>query len=227
MSFASLYLVIVVLHGYIGLRLVPDLPGGGWVGAALIVSLVASALLMPMGLMARQIRRQPLSDRLAWAGALAMGGFSSLLVLTLLRDAVLALLALVALAAPEAVADASVVRWSAAAVPLAALLVTAWGFVNARRTAAVVTVEVPIDRLPAALHGFTIAQISDIHVGPTIKRAYLQRIVDKVNGIGADMVAVTGDLVDGSVPELAAQVVPLAALQSRHGTFFVTGNHEY
>jgi predicted MPP superfamily phosphohydrolase len=73
---------------------------------------------------------------------------------------------------------------------------------NARRTAAVVRVDVPIKGLPPALQGFTLAQISDIHVGPTIKRAYLRRIVDKVNALGADVVAITGDLVDGKVSEL-------------------------
>jgi predicted MPP superfamily phosphohydrolase len=112
-------------------------------------------------------------------------------------------------------------------VPLFGAVVTLWGFINARRTAAVVLVDIPIADLPAALHGFTIVQISDIHVGPTIKRAYMHRIVEAVNRLGADMVAVTGDLVDGSVHELAAHVAPLAALASRHGTFFVTGNHEY
>ena len=71
------------------------------------------------------------------------------------------------------------------------------------------------------------AQISDIHVGPTIRQAYLERIVSRVNSLRADVVAITGDLVDGSVAALAAHVAPLAALESRHGTFFVTGNHEY
>jgi len=108
-----------------------------------------------------------------------------------------------------------------------ALAVTMLGFVNARRTAAVVRVDVPIAGLPDALHGFTIAQISDVHVGPTIKAPYLKAIVDAVNALEADMVAVTGDLVDGSVRELAHHVRPLAGLSSRHGTFFVTGNHEY
>jgi predicted MPP superfamily phosphohydrolase len=116
---------------------------------------------------------------------------------------------------------------SALAVLLAATLVTTLGFLNARRTAAVVPVEVPVAGLPPALHGFTVAQISDVHVGPTIRHGYLQRIVDTVNRLGADMVAVTGDLVDGSVAQLGAHVAPLAGLRSRHGTFFVTGNHEY
>src|SRR5205085_1933338 len=68
---------------------------------------------------------------------------------------------------------------------------------------------------------------SDVHVGPTIKRPYVEGIVAAVNGLDADLVAITGDLVDGSVADLAEHVAPLAGLRSRAGTFFVTGNHEY
>ena len=225
MSFAPLFFISSLLHFYVGWRVAPALPGGaGW----FIALLAASALLMPMVLMARRVRAQPWSDRLAWAGSLAMGLFSSLFVLTLLRDALLLVLAVIALVVPGALADAAGANGaSALAVPLLGAAITLWGFVNARRTAAVVSVEVPIVDLPAALHGFTIAQITDIHVGPTIKRAYLNRIVEAVNRLGADMVAVTGDLVDGSVRELGAHVAPLAQLSSTHGTFFVTGNHEH
>jgi predicted MPP superfamily phosphohydrolase len=220
-----LFLISALLHAYVGWRVAPDLPGTGlaWAFAAAVA---ASAALMPMALLARRVR-QPWSDRLAWAGALAMGLFSSLFVLTLGRDALLLTAALVGLAAPGVLDGPALARWSAAAVPLLGLTASAWGFLNARRTAAVVSVDVPIAGLPVALHGFTIAQISDIHVGPTIKRAYLGRIVEAVNALGADMVAVTGDLVDGSVRELAGHVAPLASLTSTHGTFFVTGNHEY
>jgi predicted MPP superfamily phosphohydrolase len=224
MSLAPLFLISSLLHLYVGWRVAPALPGGaGW----LVALLVASALLMPMGLIARRVRAQPWSDRLAWVGSIAMGLFSSLFVLTVLRDALLLAAALVSLIAPGTLALGEVSRGTAVAVPLLGLAITLWGFVNARRTAAVVSVDVPIADLPAALHGFTIAQISDIHVGPTIKRAYLNRIVEAVNRLGADMVAVTGDLVDGSVRKLGAHVAPLAQLSSTHGTFFVTGNHEY
>jgi len=69
--------------------------------------------------------------------------------------------------------------------------------------------------------------VSDVHVGPTIKRPYVEAIVETVNRLDVDLVAVTGDLVDGSVRDLAEHVAPLAALRSREGSFFVTGNHEY
>jgi predicted MPP superfamily phosphohydrolase len=97
----------------------------------------------------------------------------------------------------------------------------------ARRVAPVVEVMVALAGLPKELEGFTIAQISDLHVGPTIKRNFVAAVVDRVNRLQADMVAITGDVVDGSVPDLAHHTEPLARLVSRHGTYFVTGNHEY
>jgi predicted MPP superfamily phosphohydrolase len=221
----ALLFLSALLHGYVGWRIVPAL-GMPW-AAAFAALLVASAGLMPFGLWSRRIRSQPLADRIAWAGLVCMGLFSSLFVLTLLRDALLVVAALLAGWRPDAIPLEAFTRLSGLAVPLLGLGLTLLGFVNARRTAAVVSVDVPIAGLPVALHGFTIAQISDVHIGPTIKRGYLDRIVGAVNRLGVDMVAVTGDLVDGSVAQLAPHVAPLEGLVSRHGTFFVTGNHEY
>jgi predicted MPP superfamily phosphohydrolase len=112
-------------------------------------------------------------------------------------------------------------------VPLLGIVVTLLGLWNARRTAGVVKVDVPVAGLPEALTGFTIVQISDIHVGTTIRERYVEGIVEAVNHLKPDVVAITGDLVDGSVAELGSHVAPLARLVSRHGSFFVTGNHEY
>jgi hypothetical protein len=209
---------VFLLHAYIGWRLLPDMPFGAVPAAATALWLVASAIAIPLGLCARRTKRQPLADRLAWASLLAIGSFSSLFVLTLARDVALVLGA----ASLEGFRD-----YSALAVPVIAALATLAGFVNARRRARVKHVDVPIADLPAPLHGFSIAQISDIHVGATIKRAYLDGIVDAVNALEADMIAVTGDLVDGSVRQLARHTEPLARLSARHGAFFVTGNHEY
>jgi uncharacterized protein len=222
----------VVLHGWVGWRLAPALDSvSALASAGLWALLVASALLMPLGFMARRLQAGAVTAALTWAGLLFMGLFSTLMVLTLLRDAVLALALVAAVVAGFTGADAA---WlnplqivSAVAVPLLALMATLWGFWAARRTARVVRVDVPIAGLPATLHGFSVAQISDIHVGPTIRQAYVQRIVARVNALGADMVAITGDLVDGQVDDLRKHVAPLATLSSTHGTFFVTGNHEY
>ena len=226
MTFLPLLIVSAVLHAYVGWRVAPALGAPPW-QTVLVAALVVSAVLMPFGLLGGRLLRQPWADRLSWVGLLLMGLFSSLLVLTALRDAALLVLLLADLVLPRRLPLVLLSPLSAAAVPVLALLITTLGFLNARRTPAVVRVDVPIKGLPEALHGFTLAQISDIHVGPTIKQAYLQRIVRQVNALRADVVAITGDLVDGSVAALAAHVAPLAGLQSRHGTFFVTGNHEY
>ena len=218
--------ILLALHSFVGWRLWPALSAWPAAQTALLLVLGASLVLMPLAFMARRIRRQPLSDGLAWAGALCMGWFSSVFVLTLVREVVLLVAAIVVALVPAA-GGAPIGPWSAVAVLALSGGVTLWGFWNARRTATVVRVDVPLHNLPAALHGFSIAQISDVHVGPTIKRGYVDAIVRSVNRLGVDMVAVTGDLVDGSVRDLAPHVAPLADLASRHGTYFVTGNHEY
>lgn len=219
MSLSILIGLSAALHLYIGARLAPGLPPAA--GTALAALLALSALLVPAGLLARRLLRAAAADPLTWAGMLAMGLFSTLLVLTLLRDVLLLALGLADALPPRFAAD------SAAAAVLLALALTLVGFFNARRTARVVRVQVPLAGLDRRLEGLRIVQISDIHVGPTIKAAYLQAIVDRVNALEPDIIAVTGDLVDGSVAELASHVAPLARLRARHGTFFVTGNHEY
>lgn len=224
MAIAPLMLVSLALHLLVGWRLVPALDLSAPV---LTAALFMSAVLLPLGVWPRRLR--PVwarAEGLTWLGLLCMGWFSSLAVLTLVRDG-LSLLGWVGQAAGWWSLPANWASTGAAMVVGVSLAVTALGYWNARRTAAVVRVDVPIAGLPQALHGFTVAQISDIHVGPTIRQGYLQRIVDRVNALEADLVAITGDLVDGRVDELHPHVSPLAGLRARHGSFFVTGNHEY
>jgi hypothetical protein len=92
---------------------------------------------------------------------------------------------------------------------------------------AVKEVRVRLERLPKSMHGTSIIQISDLHVGPTIGRGFVDEIVRQVNALRPDVIAITGDLVDGSVTALRDQVAPLADLRARYGAYFVTGNHEY
>src|SRR5207344_3182989 len=86
---------------------------------------------------------------------------------------------------------------------------------------------VSIPNLPRALHGLTIAQISDLHVGPTIQRGYVDEVVRQTNALNPDLIAVTGDLADGSPAVIGQHLLPLADLKARLGTYYVTGNHEY
>lgn len=88
-------------------------------------------------------------------------------------------------------------------------------------------VQVPLARLPRAAHGFRIAVVSDVHLGPVLGRAHTRRIVDTVNRTQPDLIAIVGDLVDGDVRDLGPAAEPLRELRARLGSFFVTGNHEY
>jgi predicted MPP superfamily phosphohydrolase len=228
----GLWVLSCVVHAYVALRLLPGVALAAGIASAGVLGalLLASAVLVPLALRRRKGKRSPAevrrADRLAWASLTLMGLFSSLFVLTLLRD----LAELVAGAATLAGAPAVPGRWrdlSSVIVALLALLVTLVGLYNARKPPQVKTVDVPLKDLPPALEGFRIAQISDMHIGPTIKRPAMKHVVAAINRLDVDVVAITGDLVDGNVHELSRHVAPLAGLRSRHGTFFVTGNHEY
>ncbi len=219
--------VIGLLHAYIGMRLLSPLD---WPRLAVWLSwfvLALSALLQPLAFMARAGLHSAWRDVLSWVAMTVMGVFSTMLVLTLLRDVLL--LAASGLQATYllSVDKHALEQQSAMLVLLATLTISILGFISARRTARVVHISVPLKTLPTALHGFKIVQLTDIHIGPTIKQGYLSRIVQQVNSLEADLIAITGDLVDGRVHDLAHHTAPLANLQSRYGSYFVTGNHEY
>ena len=101
------------------------------------------------------------------------------------------------------------------------------GMISARSEHDIVEVEIKLAKLPRALDGFSIVQLSDLHTGITIDRAFVQKVVDHANRLKPDLIALTGDLVDGPVDSLRDDIAPLAQLRAKHGVFAVTGNHEY
>lgn len=101
------------------------------------------------------------------------------------------------------------------------------GLLAALRGPRVREVEIPLEGLDPALEGTRIVQITDLHIGPTIRAAYIRRVVRMTNELAPDLVALTGDLVDGPVARLAPHVAPLAHLAPAGRLFFVPGNHEY
>lgn len=88
-------------------------------------------------------------------------------------------------------------------------------------------VQIPLAKLPRSMDGLRIATVSDIHIGPLRGRVHTEQIADAINRLDADIVAVVGDLVDGTVAELGEAAAPLRGLRARYGSYFVTGNHEY
>lgn len=120
-----------------------------------------------------------------------------------------------------------VARTVAVAAGAAAAGTVGYGTYGVLRGPRLKNVTVPLAKLPARADGYRIAVVSDIHLGPILGRAHTQRIVDTINGARPDLVAIVGDLVDGTVADLGPAAEPLAQLRARHGSFFVTGNHEY
>ncbi|MEV7088897.1 metallophosphoesterase [Streptomyces sp. NPDC093085] len=113
------------------------------------------------------------------------------------------------------------------AAATAALATVGYGTYGVLRGPSVKRVTVPLAKLPRSAHGFRIAVVSDIHLGPILGSAHSRRIVRAINSTRPDLIAVVGDLVDGSVADLGPAAEPLAGLEAPHGSFFVTGNHEY
>jgi predicted MPP superfamily phosphohydrolase len=120
-----------------------------------------------------------------------------------------------------------VARTVAVAAAATAAATVGYGTYGVLRGPRLKAVTVPLAKLPATADGYRIAVVSDIHLGPILGRAHTQRIVETINAARPDLVAIVGDLVDGSVAELGPAAEPLARLSARHGSYFVSGNHEY
>ena len=104
---------------------------------------------------------------------------------------------------------------------------TLYGFRQARNGPSIIYQDIYLKNLPKEFDKFSIAQISDLHVGPTIKRPYVELVLNEISHLNPDLIAITGDLVDGSVRHLRSDLEPLAEMIAPYGTFFATGNHEY
>jgi len=117
--------------------------------------------------------------------------------------------------------------WACALAAGAALVSVLLGVAAALRPVATRRVQVPMADLPAGLEGFRIVQISDLHLGPLVRRSQVEHILAATRALRPDLIAVTGDLVDGTADGVGDQVERLGALEATHGVCFVTGNHEY
>ena len=118
-------------------------------------------------------------------------------------------------------------RGAAIFAGLTAAGITGYGVRTALGPPRLDRVQLPLAKLPRAMDGTRLAVVSDIHLGPLTGPDHVRRIVDLINSVDADVVAIVGDLVDGSVAELGPGAAALADIRSRQGAYFVTGNHEY
>jgi predicted MPP superfamily phosphohydrolase len=130
-----------------------------------------------------------------------------------------------ALASHIAVAFGADAHDAAQLATLAAIVVVVAGLLNVARGPVVQRVHVPIARLPVA--SYTIAHLTDVHIGPVIGHDFAEQLVRRVNALKPDLIVITGDLVDGPLAELRPHIEPLRGLRARDGVYAVTGNHEY
>lgn len=216
------------MHYYIVKRLVLD-PGLGdpWRGM-LLASIVGLGLTLVIQPIAERLIRPPLARLIAWPAALWMGFAFLTLNLLVFTDLLLWATggtALAAAASDAGIRTAAGVR--AVLVACVALVAGAVGLRSGLRPPVLERVEIALARWPEELDGFRIVQLSDVHIGPILGRNFAQQLVARTNALSPDLVAITGDLVDGGVRQLADEVAPLGGLRSRHGVYFVTGNHDH
>jgi predicted MPP superfamily phosphohydrolase len=222
-------LIMGSAHRYVWARLVRDavLPAP-WSRLATVAIVVLFVVLMTGVISARALPRS-VSAPIAWISFTWLGVLFFLVMALGLSDLVRVVTIRVQgtgiLDDPDR--RQAISRVFAAAATAIGLGASAAGLASALSPVAVKRVRVAIDKLTASAAGTRIVQITDIHVGPTIGKGFIEDLVARVNALVPDVVAITGDLVDGSVVELAAHVAPLAKLRAKHGVYFVTGNHEY
>ena len=158
-------------------------------------------------------------------GWLFMGLFF-LLLLLLVRDALLVCLYLARKAGLRA-APFRLSAWGATAMLGLALGTAGYAVWQGVRVPEPRTVEIAVPALPKELDGLSIAHLTDLHAGPMLRGARTAAVVERLNAMQADLILISGDLVDGSPRQRAADVAPLGNLRARHGVFTVPGNHEY
>ena len=220
-------LLVGALHLYLASRLVlePGLSGAPRAAALGAIALLgASLVLLPV---AERTLPPRWARVVAWPASLWMGAVFWLVLSIGAGDLLFWAAGGVARAADAEAPGANAAAWRAGIAVCAVLLALGAGLRSALAPPRLRRESFEIARWPRALDGFRIVQISDIHIGPILGRAFAAELTRRVNALEPDLVAVTGDLVDGSARRLADEVAPFAGLRARHGVYFVTGNHDH
>jgi predicted MPP superfamily phosphohydrolase len=216
-----------LMHRYVWARLVRDAAWPEPWRTVLTVAVFVFAVLIPIAFVAMRALPRAVNSPLSWVAYTWMGFALYLFLLTVVTDAGRGVAALFGALPSDPERRLFLSRMIAAGVAGASGLIGLGGLVNVARGYVVRRIRVPLAKLPAHASGYRIVQITDVHVGPTIGREFVEGVVRETNALEPDMVVITGDLVDGSVAELRELVAPLRDLRAKDGVYFVTGNHEY
>ncbi len=224
---AILLTITFLLHRYIWLRLVKDVAWPGPWGKILTIAIFTLAALVPLVFIAMRTGSRTWTVPLSWVVYTWMGFLFYLFVFSVLSDAGKGVAALSGIIPKDPERRQFMGRAIAVFIGAAAGTVGLGGLVNAARGFKIKRIQVPLAKLPPGASGYSIVQLTDVHVGPTIGKNFVETMVSEANALNPDMIVITGDLVDGSVENLRDLVEPLRALKAKDGVFFITGNHEY
>jgi hypothetical protein len=218
--------VLVLGYFYLSRRLIAPLALGGratfWLNAALLFLFVLQMTGPILGRVWNQAEEPLWLLMTGWLSFLVMGFIAIVFFLLIFRDSVLLVAWLFKVGDP-----AELARYGSMAVAVLGVVLCAAGVAGALAEPRIEHVTVEVKGLPGALDGFRIVQVSDLHLGPTIKAAFSSALVERINALSPDVVAITGDVADGYPHLMHDSLAPLSGLKARHGVFVVTGNHEY
>lgn len=229
MRFALFFLILTLILGlvawYVGQRFISQFSWAGNHRGAIWLTLAFLVALQILGPFLYRIYPQQFQKLFVfhWMTYMTLGVFASMFFYTAAAD-------LLTLVWKVIFGSDNSVDFERRSFLTAGLMTFGSAVVGATQTVtgpSIYDVEIPLKDLPQEFDGFRIAQITDLHVGPTIGRDYTEKVVAMANGLGADLIALTGDFVDGSVSQLREALAPIAKLKAGYGTYLVTGNHEY
>ncbi len=219
--------ILLLIHFYIWTKLVKNAMWPEPWGKVLTIGIFFLAALIPLVFITMRSAPRAFAIPLSWVAYTWIGFMFYLFVFSLLSDAGRGVAAVVGIHPQDPERRRFMFRVIASGVVTAAGLVGIGGILTVVSGIKVKRVRVPLAKLPASASGYSIVQLTDVHVGPTLGRGFVESIVEQTNALNPDMVVITGDLVDGSVEHLQHLVEPLRDLKAKDGVFFVTGNHEY
>ena len=237
MFFIIFLTVLGFMHGYVGWRIFTDLNINSRYKILTIVLIAIFTLLPVLPIAFRYIGYESsLLDILSLIGYTGLGFFFLSFLLFISRDLVFKVWSLISSFLPpntkkQVTIDLEKRQFLQKSLSIGILTLvgptTSYGFYSARKGPSIINQTIYLNDLPDSFENFTIAQISDLHVGPTIKKPYVEKVLNQISIINPDLIAITGDLIDGSIDYLKKDLEPLSEMIAKYGTYFVTGNHEY
>jgi predicted MPP superfamily phosphohydrolase len=239
--FAVSISILFLAYFYLGRRLISPSGLSPTKKRVLWLSFLVIPLLMPLSFLFRFLfKNSILIDLMGWIAFVLIGFFSLVIILLMLKDIIN-----LSLRMYTGIKHAIRGKDNKQKYPInpdrrrfiinsinfgilgSSAFLTGFGMYEARRKAVIQNIAITIPHLPTKFEGFRIAQFTDLHVGPTIKRKFVQSVVDQINKLNANLIVCTGDLVDDLVSNIREDVSPIKDLYAPKGVYFVTGNHEY